>query len=611
MKTNPKKSDKKLIEKLKKYIRENASNFLKDSNISSVGIGFKISKNIESETLSIQFTVDQKLETDMLETIGTTAIPEKINVAGMDIPTDIIQRSYKVSYQMIQSVNPDKRKIKMDPMQPGISICNSKGTAGTLGCLVYDQKKHTPYLLSNWHVFHGDDGQVGDPIVQPGPYDDNRTESNICGQLVRSYLGVAGDCAISSVEGRQYKEEILDLNVKVNKICEPELNDRLVKSGRTTGVTYGVVKRVHCLTKIHYGNNTGYKEIGSFELGIDPDHVPADGEISMGGDSGSVWMVADKAKATDIMAGLHFAGESSSADIEHALACYPKSVFEKLGITTKTLADKTDPEYFRGHDPEFLNTRIEAPRLKDPKVAYQDKNGSGMVHYTHFSLALHKQRRMAIWVMWDVDGKRLQKISRKGLDFKVDPDIDKKYQIDNALYKNNRLDRGHIARRADLTWGSMEEAAKANRDSFYYTNIVPQMDDFNQSARSGIWGKLEDEVYECVDIDNLRISVISGPVFQDDDKIYRKVQIPREFFKVLIYKEKSVLKCKAFILSQNINRLEILELDEFRVYEVPLEEIEQRCSFMFDKVLMGSQKIEAMEDITKLKPLGSIKEILW
>ncbi|MGV8857428.1 DNA/RNA non-specific endonuclease [Rhodoglobus sp.] len=85
--------------------------------------------------------------------------------------------------------------------------------------------------------------------------------------------------------------------------------------------------------------------------------------------------------------------------------------------------------------------------------------------------------------------------------------------LGNELYVRNPLDRGHLARRADLTWGELGDAQQANRDSFSFTNIAPQMDDFNQSSRQGLWGRLEDALYEDVDVDDLRVSVMAGPVF--------------------------------------------------------------------------------------------------
>lgn len=321
------------LKTLKTYIRSNASRFLKDPNISSIGIGGKIKDGKRTNEACIQFTVHKKAGPDIsLEDFDSVKIPEKINIYGLSISTDVLERKYKLSYELVESVPTNKRKIRLDPIRPGISICNTKGSAGTLGCIVYDQHNNTPYILSNWHVLHGDIGSIGDDVVQPGPYDDNRISQNKSGVLVRSYLGRAGDCAISTIEGRGYSENIYDFDTAIEHICEPEYGDKVIKSGRTTNVTNGVVVRVGVVTEINYGDHTGYQEIGCFEIGIDEANKPFNGEISSPGDSGAVWVIANKGKATNIMAGLHFAGESQNNSYEHALACYPQSVFEKLEI---------------------------------------------------------------------------------------------------------------------------------------------------------------------------------------------------------------------------------------------------------------------------------------
>jgi endonuclease G len=153
------------------------------------------------------------------------------------------------------------------------------------------------------------------------------------------------------------------------------------------------------------------------------------------------------------------------------------------------------------------------------------------------------------------------------------------------VYEGNKLDRGHIARRADLGWGTVEEAKLAEKDSFFYTNITPQHERYNQSKRAGLWGRLEDAIYEDVDVENLRISVAGGPVLHDDDLDYRGIKIPREFWKVIAFKdtEDSKFKAKAYILSQNnlLNDLEVLELDPFKLFEVSLDELENRTDLNF------------------------------
>lgn len=64
-------------------------------------------------------------------------------------------------------------------------------------------------------------------------------------------------------------------------------------------------------------------------------------------------------------------------------------------------------------------------------------------------------RRFCRWVAWNIDGSVLQALPRVHMRFKLDDAYDAKYQVGDELYGKpaNVLDRGHIARRADLVWG--------------------------------------------------------------------------------------------------------------------------------------------------------------
>ena len=66
------------------------------------------------------------------------------------------------------------RKRRLDVIVPGVSIGQERVTAGTLGCLVREDATGETRMLSNWHVFQGASGVLGDRIVQPGRFDDNR-----------------------------------------------------------------------------------------------------------------------------------------------------------------------------------------------------------------------------------------------------------------------------------------------------------------------------------------------------------------------------------------------------------------------------------------------------
>jgi endonuclease G, mitochondrial len=606
-----------LMEQLKGFVRTRGAEYLKVPNISSVGVGYKVKDGKRTDQLAIQFTVKEKASRPELESLGTIAIPESFKIGSVTIPTDIIQREFKPEYRVVAEGTGSARKKRLDPIQPGASVANSKETAGTIGCLVFDQADGTPYILSNWHVLQGPNGAIGDEIVQPGPFDDNRTHLNRLGVLVRSHLGHAGDCAVATIEGRGAIPEIIDLAVSAEKLGEPDLGDLVIKSGRTTDVTRGVVTRVHTISRIDYGGMTGEQEVGGFEIGLDPDHQPANGEVSMGGDSGAVWLFVSKAgKPSTVMAGLHFAGEGSTDPNEHAVACYATSVFEKLAISLARPSVATEA-VTSGFSPDFLKERIDLPKLSssNKQKAFQ-LNGSEVLKYTHFSLAMNEERRFAFWVAWNIDGGQLRKLSRKSIPFVIDPRVPESAQVGDDLYADNRLDRGHIARRADLLWGGLAEARKANIDSFFFTNITPQMDDFNQSSRGGLWGRLEDAVFEDTDVEDLKVSVIGGPIFNDDDREFRDVRIPREFFKVIAFVEGGQLKAKGFLLTQNLDELEALELDAFRVFQVALSEIESRTGISLPAVLksndtVGERLARRPEALRARKPLASLADIDW
>lgn len=610
-------------ETLKNFVRKEAFHFLQQENITSIGIGYKIKDGKPTKELSIQFTVGRKVAPEGIESIGSVEIPKSFVIDGVEFPTDVIQRRYDLSAREVKLETVPKRKIAINPVIPGVSIGHPSISAGTAGCVVYDASNGASYILSNWHVLQGANGKIGDSIVQPGSHDDNRVDRNIVGKLVRSHLGIAGDCAIASIDNRKLAPEIFDLNVGVSQIGEPDLGDRVIKSGRTTDVTYGIVQRIHITTRINY--EVGAKEIGCFEIGPDPEHPAANGEISMGGDSGSAWLFVDGDDTTNMMLGLHFAGEVGD-EPENALACYAASVFEKLNISPTPPPELVlEDAAGIGYAENFLGSSIALPTAATDEVKNDllAVGGLTVIKYMHFSLSMSRSRRFAHWVAWNIDGGSLLSLSRKGIQFKQDPRLPSNAQIDNDLYKDNPLDRGHIARRADLLWGSLSEAKKANTDSFFYTNITPQHEAFNQSSANGIWGALEDAIFADVEVEDLRITVMGGPIFSNSDPVYRGTQLPRQFWKTIYFRETGdpAIKVKGYVLTQAdlLNQIEVLELPEFSVYEVPISRIGEMTGLSLQSGseeqppgnVRRGRKREVTELATaKIRRISSVSEIV-
>jgi endonuclease G len=573
-------------------VRQVAEKYLRDPNVNSVGVGYKMAGGKRTDTIALQFTVGRKFAPQELEAVETQPIPQSLEANGITFQTDVLERNFERHPAAVSEDIKDERKRRLEPMMPGVSIGNVNSTAGTLGCVVKERASGDLRLLSNWHVFNGATGKLGDPIVQPGPYDDNRTKGNECGRLVRSFLGLAGDCAIASIVGRRISPEILELGVTVRRIGDAQLGDRVVKSGRTTAATFGLVTRIHTITKLDY-DQQGEQEIGGFEIGPDDKHPAEHGEISMGGDSGSAWMaVSREGAAQDMMLGLHFAGETGEPT-EFALACYASSVFEKLEIVPLDApveeVKAALQSVIAGFDLKFLpGHQLTLPAAADAAIEADfapTKSGESVRNYMHYSLAMSASRRFCRWVAWNVDGSALKKLPRVGMSFKLDDAYEAKYQVGDELYTRpaNALDRGHIARRADLVWGSEADAEQGNVDSFFFTNITPQLDTFNRSSSHGRWGEVENAIYEGVKVDHLRISVFGGPIFKDSDFPYRKVLVPRSFWKAIAYVENGDLRAKAYILTQDDleARLESLGLEQFKLYQVSLATLAEATGLAF------------------------------
>jgi endonuclease G len=582
-----KKLNKNELEILKKLIRTKGQEFLDLPEVTSVGIGEKITKGKSTGKIAIQITVDKKFEEDQLENLGRTHLPKTIEFEGTEWETDIIERTYSPGQLSIDLTPKQIRRTHQDPIFPGISVCNVSGTAGTIGSIVYDKKTAEPHILSNWHVLNGSDGEIGDPIVQPGPFDDNSdVEENIIGMLVRSHLGVAADCAIASIENRDFDSRVFELDVIPMQFSEVTLGDKLIKSGRTTGVTHGIVRRIFVTAKINYGGNVGAVKVGGFEIGIDPDFPAELNEISMGGDSGSLWLFKDNEnRVTDNAAGLHFAGEGSSNPDEHALACYIHNVLEKLQVTfnQEEAIRLADPEALAtGYDENFIPGYV----VKHPVLMDQAKhdalkvNGDCILNYTHYSLVMNKKRRTACYTAANIDGRRMVRLPRKD-EWRFDTRIDEKYQMGNDIYKNNPWDKGHLVRRLDAQWGTVREAKKGRSDSYYYSNAAPQHKNFNQDE----WVYLEDWILEKTSENYYRLCVFTGPIFTDNDQKYRGIRIPGAFWKVIAMRRDSDenLTALAFLMNQyemlqDSNGRKYLNLT---LYQVPISEIERHTHLDF------------------------------
>jgi hypothetical protein len=217
---------------------------------------------------------------------------------------------------MLADGGPDHQATQPRPIQLGTSGGNVNEASrafccsGTLGALV--TKNTINYILSNNHVL-GRSGAaaVGEDISQPGLIDNNCRLPGIVADFSEAApLGSSNvDAALAQVVDNavDLTGAILDIGTISGVVAAPSVGLNVMKSGRTTGQTFGTIGSINTDVNVQYqkGCNQGKKFVISYINQI----VISGGGFSAGGDSGSLIVTNDACKQP---VGLLFAGSSTS-----------------------------------------------------------------------------------------------------------------------------------------------------------------------------------------------------------------------------------------------------------------------------------------------------------
>jgi endonuclease G len=226
-----------------------------------------------------------------------------------------------------------------------------------------------------------------------------------------------------------------------------------------------------------------------------------------------------------------------------------------------------------GYDPAFLKGfNIPLPKLtasQKKKAAELLKPAPGAdpleLKYTHYSIVMNAERRLAFFTACNIDGTSWINIDRDTNLPKESAEASEVWYADDRIapetqcnqadhydkQKPKRIfDRGHLVRRQDPSWGTVKRAIRANADTFHFTNCTPQASTFNQTT--SYWQGIEQYILEDnVVADKDRITVFTGPVFGSKDKPYRDIHVPAKFWKVIVRVQDDELVCNALLADQS------------------------------------------------------------
>ena len=304
----------------------------------------------------------------------------------------------------------------------------------------------------------------------------------------------------------------------------------------------------------------------------------------------------------------------------------PSQLAGDSGFVPGTEAVAEDYHDREGYQPDFLGKTkmvVDLPSVDhhaDDVLDFKvDGKSETELRYEHYSVVMSRSRRMCFFSAVNIDGNQSRKSARVA--WKWDPRIPKAQQIMNECYGNTpKFSRGHMTRREDPGWGDAKTAKRGNEDSMHVTNTTPQMQAFN----APIWLALEDYALGHAKEDEMKVSVFTGPYFDDRDPEMYGVRIPIGFWKIIafIHDETGKLCATGYQMTQETT----LQPEEEFVFgaftspqlkvatQVSIRSIEARSGISFGKLasvdpLAGSE--EGLGDDGPRAPLQSLEEIVF
>lgn len=245
-------------------------------------------------------------------------------------------------------------------------------------------------------------------------------------------------------------------------------------------------------------------------------------------------------------------------------------------------------------------TNADLVRLEDLQVELYDetnqpyfypRGGKGQLVERHtFSLSYVEADELAEWVAYNLTKKQLQKPNLpRSKWFDEDPDV-RTRTSKHSDYTRSGYTRGHLIPAADRSYDK-----QAMKETFYMSNITPQLAYFN----GGIWNELEGQVRNWA-YDNDGIIVVTGPIFNTvKKKIGRKtkVSVPNAFYKVLFDYSQPEIKMIGLIIPHEKSNNPLSD------FMVPVDEVEAQTGLDFFDDLLIDEVEEFLE--------STIDKSLW
>lgn len=240
-------------------------------------------------------------------------------------------------------------------------------------------------------------------------------------------------------------------------------------------------------------------------------------------------------------------------------------------------------------------TGYEIPHLNDWNVYADHYVTMDGVQILNYALEWDNTKRHANWVAFTFDTTTSADNVKRTDAWSVDPKLPAEMQVQESDHKNDGFDKGHLCASEDRVY-----LKEANEQTFYYSNMSPQLNDFN----GGFWGKLEarvqtwgrstaDGVYDKVYVTkggtlnkllkNFKGTTVNGgtPTTDANGFTIHGLACPEYYFMAVLSQKDDVFHAIAFLVPHKEGMTRNPSSDELKEYVVSVDKLEEETGIDF------------------------------
>lgn len=240
-------------------------------------------------------------------------------------------------------------------------------------------------------------------------------------------------------------------------------------------------------------------------------------------------------------------------------------------------------------------TGYEIPHLNNQNVYADHYVTMDGVQILNYALEWDNTKRHANWVAFTFDTTTSADNVKRTDAWSVDPKLPAEMQVQESDHKNDGFDKGHLCASEDRVY-----LKEANEQTFYYSNMSPQLNDFN----GGFWGKLEarvqtwgrstaDGVYDKVYVTkggtlnkllkNFKGTTVNGgtPTTDANGFTIHGLACPEYYYMAVLSQKDDVFHAIAFLVPHKEGMTRNPSSDELKEYVVSVDKLEEETGIDF------------------------------